>query len=496
MGALDTALADAGTAVVSQVLTGMGGVGKTQLAARHARNVWRTGRLDLLVWVTATSRQSVIDAFAEAAETVLQADRDDPERAARAFLAWLEPKPVPEPPRWLVVLDDVTDPADLRGLWPADSPNGRTVVTTRSRDAALTGRGRRQVTVGLFSQEESEGYLTAALAGHDREPLSELMALGADLGWLPLAMSQATAYIVDAGTTCAGYRALLADRARRFADLRPAALPDDQTTSVAAAWALSVDRAVQYTPAGIARPLLQLVSMLDPHGIPEAILTSAPARTWLAQDVADVTKEEVLGALRVLHRLSMLDHAPRTPHQAVRVHRLIQRTMRDTMSVEEQDVLARIAADAVLSAWPEVEREIDLSQALRASAGALTRIAEGALYEPGTHDVLHRTARSLGEAGRVAEAGDYFEHVVEVTRIRLGPDHLDTFSARAGLANWRGEAGDVTGAAAALANLHDDMQRALGLYHPDTLALRPLLARWRGEARRAIRSVQQPRSRR
>jgi hypothetical protein len=108
------------------------------------------------------------------------------------------------------------------------------------------------------------------------------MALGRELGWLPLAMSQATAYVVDAGITCAGYRALLADRAQRLADLRPAALPDDQTTSVAAVWALSLDRADHHLPVGVARPLLQLASMLDPNGIPEAALTGAPARTWVA----------------------------------------------------------------------------------------------------------------------------------------------------------------------------------------------------------------------
>jgi hypothetical protein len=427
----------------------MGGVGKTQLAARHARGGWRGGRLDLLVWVTAGSRQAVVDAFAEAAQTVLGTDRDDPERAAAAFLAWLEPKAVPEPPCWLVVLDDVTDPADLTGLWPPDSPTGRTVVTTRSRDAALTGRGRRQIAVDVFTREESQGYLTAALAVHDREPLSELMALGDALGWLPLAMSQATAYIVDAGITCAAYRGLLADRARRLADLRPVALPDDQTTGVAAAWALSVERAVRHTRAGVARPLLHLASMLDPNGIPEAVLTGTTARTWLGQGVR-VREEDVFGALRVLHRLSLIDHAPRNPHRAVRIHRLVQRAMRDTLDVREQDALARVTADALLTVWPEAEPDTDLAQALRSNTEALTRVAESALYLPGAHAVLHRTARSLGEAGQVTEAAAYFEHLVEETGRRLGGDHADTSTARAGLAHWRGKSGDEAEAAEAV----------------------------------------------
>jgi hypothetical protein len=49
-GPLSDAVAEGGTAVVTQVLSGLGGVGKTQLAAAYART--RTD-VDLLVWVTA-----------------------------------------------------------------------------------------------------------------------------------------------------------------------------------------------------------------------------------------------------------------------------------------------------------------------------------------------------------------------------------------------------------------------------------------------------------
>jgi hypothetical protein len=56
--------------------------------------------------------------------------------------------------------------------------------------------------------------------------------------------------------------------------------------------------------------------MLDPNGVPEAVLTSAPARRWIAQGAAPVAEEEVVAALRVLHRLSLLDHAPRTGRSA------------------------------------------------------------------------------------------------------------------------------------------------------------------------------------
>lgn len=104
-----------GTVVLSQVLSGMGGVGKTQLAAEYARGRLHRGDIDVLVWITASARTAIVQGYAQAAHELLAIDADPPQAAAQ-FLAWLEPKPGARPCRWLVVLDDVADPADLRGL--------------------------------------------------------------------------------------------------------------------------------------------------------------------------------------------------------------------------------------------------------------------------------------------------------------------------------------------------------------------------------------------
>ncbi|MEU2563666.1 NB-ARC domain-containing protein [Streptomyces longispororuber] len=260
-----------GTTVLTQLLTGMGGVGKTQLAADYARAVWSdtstTGRLDILVWITASDRSSIVSGYVQAGIELCRADPNDPEQAARSFLAWLTPKGAAKPCRWLIVLDDVTDPDDLKGLWPPTSSCGRALVTTRRRDAALTSDGRHTVQVGLFTEDEALAYLTASLTRRN-EPTDQLSTLAADLGHLPLALAQAAAYIVDADATVAGYRTLLADRTTTLAALAPDALPDDQALPLAAAWSLSIDRAETLRPIGLARPMLQLISLLDGNGIP------------------------------------------------------------------------------------------------------------------------------------------------------------------------------------------------------------------------------------
>lgn len=152
----------------------------------------------MLVWVTAGSRQAVVERYAQAGVELCRADPNNQERAAESFLAWLAPGAGGRPCRWLVVLDDLADPEDLSGLWPPAGPHGRVLVTTRRRDAALAFGGRPPIEVGLFTDREASAYLTDCLAGHGRTaPPGQTAALAADLGYLPLALSQAAAYITD-----------------------------------------------------------------------------------------------------------------------------------------------------------------------------------------------------------------------------------------------------------------------------------------------------------
>ncbi|MBL1104507.1 tetratricopeptide repeat protein [Streptomyces sp. 5-8] len=479
--------------VRGQVLTGMGGVGKTQLAADYARAARQAGEVDLLIWITANTSSAVVSGYAQAAVEALGADPTDPQAAARALLAWLEPAPRTEPPcRWLIVLDDVSDPADLHGLWPPSSPHGRTLVTTRRQDAALTRQGRQLVTIGLFTEAESLDYLREALAAHDRhDPAEQLAALAGQLGHLPLALSQAAAYLADTGISVSAYQSLLADRGLTLADASPDALPDDQPHTMAAAWALSIDRADTLRPHGLARPLLRLAAFLDPNGIPEDVLTSGPVLTYLtdslradtAQAAPPVTAEQAKLALSALRRLSLAHRTSAgTGFPTARIHQLIQHSVRDALTPDEHCALARTAADALCAVWPDLERDPTLAQSLRSNTTALTTCAESALYLPDVHTVLLRAGRSLGESGQVNAAVEYFRHLADTAHGHVGRDGPKTLNARHNLAHWLGEAGDAAGAAHAFAALLQDMVRVLGPDHVETLIARNNGAYWQGQA--------------
>jgi NB-ARC domain len=483
MRELDDAVSAGRTAVLTQVLSGLGGVGKTQLAAAYARRVWGAGELDLLVWVTARSRDAVQARYAQAAAEVGQAP-PDMESAAEWFLGWVQTTTR----RWLVVLDDLSDPANLQGLWP-QGPCGRVLVTTRRRDAALASGARQLIEVGLYTPGQALAYLREKTGdGSDSE---QAAALAADLGYLPLALAQAAAYLHDRQETYVGYRRRLRDRRKRLPELFPDdALADDYRSTVAATWSISLEAADRLLQPGLATPVLRLASTLDPNGAPVEVFTTPAALAFLtdqhqptgsAGTTVRVDEPDCRDALSNLHRLNLISVDRGGGPRAVRTHALVQRATLDQLPADTLAATVRAAADAVLSMWPEIERDTSLGQALRDCTMTLKERHGAQLWAPDGHPVLFRAGLSLGECGLVSAAVHYWTQMTTATDA-LGSDHPDTLTTRNHFAYWRGEAGDPVGAVSAFEKLLNDYLRVLGTDHPHTLTIRSNLAHWQGRA--------------
>jgi tetratricopeptide (TPR) repeat protein len=463
--------------VTMHVLSGLGGVGKTQLAAAHAR---ARSDVDLLVWMLATSRDAILSGYAQAAAQLGHELAGDTEAAARWFLTWLQAE---SERSWLIVLDDLADPADLQGLWP-DGPRGRTVVTTRRSDAGLMGSGRRRIDVGLFTSGQARAYLAAKL-GTDRpgERMREADELATDLGHLPLALAQAAAFMLDRGDTCARYRARLADRRRRLAELFPSdALADDYRATVAATWSISIDVADALQPPGLARPVLELFSILDPNGVPTAMLRTDVAVAYATYRSATPPREpqDLTDALHHLARLSLVTLDPGGGAAGVRVHGLVQRAVVEQLDPEQLGALHEVATGALLTIWPDVERDAQLGQVLRSNVATLTARAGVNGWHSAARRLRWRTGLSLEAWGLVRPAIRHWEQVASDACRHLGPDDPYTLAARGNAAACRVDAGDPRGASEALERLLGDYSRVLGPDHSNTLTTRSHLAGCRG----------------
>ncbi|MGY1691981.1 FxSxx-COOH system tetratricopeptide repeat protein [Geodermatophilus sp. SYSU D01105] len=481
-----------GTAVLTGVVSGMGGVGKTQLAAAYAHRLWDAHQLDLLMWLTATSRDAIVTGYAQAGADVASPPAgEDTEQVAARFLAWL----AETDKRWLVVLDGLTDPADLKGLWP-EGRTGRVLVTTRRRDVALADRGT-VVDVDLFTPDEAIAFLNGRMDpdGQHDERLEQAGELAEDLGRLPLALAQAAAYMRDRDLTCAAYRRRLAQRRLELA-LPPDAAAGDYAGTVATTWSLSIELADRLAPAGLARRLLTLAAQLDPHGIPTGLFTSNAVRSHLAalkekrvlrranSSTAEVPVDEVEDALSNLHRLSLITLVSSEGGKgggggAVRLHALVQRAAREQAHPAEVNAAAHTAAAALIQVWPEQDyepRHALLAQSLRDNTDALVATSPGPLWTPDEHPVLFRAGRSRSAGGLFGQAVAYWTTLLVTAEQVLGPDHPDTLANRSNLGLAYQDAGCPAKALALLKPALADAERLLGPGNPESLAIQSVLA--------------------
>lgn len=438
-----------------------GGTGKTQLAVYLARAWWQRSQAGLLVWLTAASRDSVLSGYLQAATgRTGVAPTDDPETAATRFLSWLAETTQP----WLVVLDGVTDQVPLDGLWP-HGPAGQVLVTA-AQNTTVTGSWDPLVfPVGAFSSHEALTYLMARLNADTDQRLGGV-DLVADLGCDPLALAQASAAITSSAITCRDYRDLFLRRREQIA----AAL-GVQPAAKAVTWTLSVERADQLSPGGLAQSCLALAVLLGCHGIPETVFaTRAAAEFVTGPSGSRAGPRDARAALLSLRSTGLVDIDPGGAVRMVRVHPAVQAAVKSAMPAEMRDQTARAAADALLQAWGDEPEQSPLAVALRACAASLEQATADALWAGGAHPVLFRTGQSLDGAQLAGPAVSHWRAVARTSERVLGPAHPDTLLATTRLAGAALAAGQSGDAITLFQRALDTLTGSLGPDHPRTLA--------------------------
>jgi tetratricopeptide (TPR) repeat protein len=193
-----------GTIAQHQLLSGLGGIGKTRLAVEFA---WRYGaRYRAVFFVLADSREELRRGLAAVAATDVlnlperQAPQED--ETVGAVLRWLR-----EEQGWLLILDSVDTreaATAVAGLLPR-LVAGHVLVTSRWTRWGPTLRSKELDTLVL---EEAVSFLLVRTA--DRRSVREddpekAKVLAVLLGRLPLALEQAAAYIAAGRLSLADY---------------------------------------------------------------------------------------------------------------------------------------------------------------------------------------------------------------------------------------------------------------------------------------------------
>ena len=508
----------------------LGASGKTQIAVMLTEELWRSGTVDMVVWISAASRSAVLSGYVEAwvAATGIE-PVGTAESIAAQFVSWLAQTSRP----WLIVLDDLPYAEELDGLWP-EGPAGRLLITSTQSTVAVSRRRTRIFPVGFFSVREALGCLTERLSVNPAQRQGAIDLIEA-LGREPLALAQAAAVIANSALACRDYRDYFVRRRQQIG-----VAAGEVPSAASVTWTLSLGQAEQLLPGQSVRLMLVLLALLDGHGIPGVIFNTQSVSGYLGGPVGGfgmpVDPKPAWDALLVIERAGLISINRADAPPTIQMSPVVQAAIRLAAPAAFHDRAARTAANALLEAWPDDELHPWTAATLRANAGSLQSAATDILWADGCDPLLLRVGQSLDRArlagpaveywrelavgcdnklppghpdalvvasqlagaylaaGYGAEAVAWYQRVLAERSRELAPGHPAVIAARVSLADALIVAGEPVGAVSALHRAAAESEQFRGAGHPDTLAVREELARAHaaaGDAAAAIRLLAQ-----
>jgi tetratricopeptide (TPR) repeat protein len=441
----------------AQVLSGLGGVGKTRLAVEYA---WRHAeRYTAIFFVGADGEAELRRSFAALAGRTLLDLKLPPDAAEDVAIAEVVVM-LRNRSGWLLILDNVDTleaQQALRKILPLEG--GRVLITSRLQRWPA---GTRRLEVERLDPEPARDYLLKATEeGRSFRPGEETAAaaLAEKLGFLPLALELTAAYIRANGFAFAEILAGWATEEQKVV-----AWHDPGATEYPRSLALTWERSFDKLDAS-SRTLLHFLAHLAPEPIPEGLLEAG--RGLLAEAAGENFDGRV--ALAELQRYSLIGREIRGEVRFLSLHRLVQTVALDRIPADERAAWAELAVRALLAFLPDQlpsdVRSWPVWDPLRPHAARAVQLADKAgVAEPtavlmadlglllkskalfGEAEKLQRRALAIGEAGlgpdhpevttrlsnlaqlleatnRLTEAEPLMRRVLEIDEAGLGPDH-------------------------------------------------------------------------
>ena len=372
---LQQSLVPGSTTALTQAISGLGGIGKTHIAAEYAYRFHQY--YDAVLWLQADSWEILLSECIQLADELGIPEQEEARKTVEEVQRWLRKHRC-----WLLVLDNVENPQEILSKFLPTNHQGSVLITTRVHN--VEPLAQTQV-LALMPEQEGVLFLLrrtkkialgAELEQTNAEVYDEARQIWQLLDRLPLALDQAGAYILETGCSFSSYQeqyvsqraTLLQRRGKRFIG---------HEASVATTFSLTFQRIEALDPR--AADILRACALLHSEGIPERLFEAKmPEGEYFLAMHKDLPQEgkaglgPLLGIEREHYNSAisvLLDYSlvQRNAHmKSLAVHRLVQAVLQETLSEQEYVVwLHRVitALDIVFSGagytpWKQYEHLI------------------------------------------------------------------------------------------------------------------------------------------
>jgi tetratricopeptide (TPR) repeat protein len=467
-------------------VTGLGGVGKTQIVLELLYQIKEKYNDTTIMWVPATSEESLHQGYLDIAQQLGIPGWEDEKIDVKVLVQEFLSKD--DASRWLLVFDNADDidmwitapglereneqqstlrsatrsAAGSRRLIDCLPKNkrGSIIFTTRDRKAAVKLADKNIIEVREMGLEAGVQLLKKCLASPSIvENRPDTTALLTQLTNLPLAIVQAAAYINENEITLAEYLTLLEDKEEEIVDLLSTEFEDrgryhDVKNPIATTWLISFEQIRRRD--SLAVDYLSFMACVDWRDIPQSLLPPGPSR------------RKEIDALGTLTAYSFASRRP--ADVTLDLHRLVHLATRNWL--RKEGLLVHWTERAIMRLEEVFPDNNHMKRSIwRTYLPHVRYVLESDVNKDGERKMalLWRYGTCLYSDGRWSDAELSFSRIQAIEMRRLGVDNPNTLTSIAWLASTYRNQGRWEEAEKLEVQVMETRKTKLGDDHPDTL---------------------------
>ncbi|XP_052809250.1 uncharacterized protein LOC128237708 [Mya arenaria] len=383
---LETNFASNKEKVYTQVICGLGGIGKTTTDSEYA---WRSADFyeGGIFWIDAENNESIanyIQKLAIDTGTTGQNAQETLHKTTR-WLSMLQQK-------WLLVIDNV-DADDISGLiselllgsWKRES-KGHLLITTRRESAEAEEDFQVStdccLTLEVFTPQESINFMQIRIGLDVKNELPYVESIIEELGGLPLALEQAAAHIKGLKRFGCSFKEYLEKFKKQRLKFLKVRQRSKARLAVQTTWELNFEYVKQHSDeSGVgdaAVALMYISAFLFADDIPQALMNVGSPENVTDENLCEVLNDDI-GPKQIMEILTRFSLFQQRYSDSVSVHRLVQEIVREkVMDQMNQKNTLRNAARMIhfaLSHCKSPEDVLKSDSIERGSLGMWNRLA-------------------------------------------------------------------------------------------------------------------------